>query len=188
MKELIYKAVVVIGLLLIIGFGWWYIKKQSDEISRLSDNQQQLISEVNSTLKLTTDEFKIYLQVNNQKLLQRMSDSLKITIRPRNITNYETTNYTYKDTTIIEVPINEYGDVFRYEHKDSCFAFNGYVDVVNNKLIVENRELSDRIIKVDYVKRKPIKWLFGLRLGKREAKVYIESKCGIATSQEIEIN
>jgi hypothetical protein len=185
MKEKIIIIVNVVAMLLV---GWLFIRYQSSEIDRLATNQQNFIEQVNKTLMLSTDEFKTYLSINNNKLLQRMSDSIRMNIKPRHVVEYNTTNYTYKDTTIIEAPLIQVADYFTFELKDSCFSMSGIADVVNNRIIVDSRELTDQIVRVNYIKREKVKWLFGLRVGKKKAGVYMESKCGTVTNTEINVD
>jgi hypothetical protein len=65
---------------------------------------------------------------------------------------------------------------------------SGIADVVNNRIIVDSRELTDQIVRVNYIKREKVKWLFGLRVGKKKAGVYMESKCGTVTNTEINVD
>lgn len=181
MKEFIKYIALAVVIIVATAFIQYYMNKAN----RQSDNVQQLLYQFNKVLKLNNSEFKEYIQTNNKDLLKRVSDSLNMKIRPSNVTKYNNTTYHYKDTTIIEMPFIQVADEVHFEHKDSCFSISGIVDVVDNKVIITNRELKDNIIKVNYVKRKPVKWLLGLRVGKKEVGVYIESNCG--KSQNIEV-
>ena len=181
MNDFIKYAILAVVIIVATAFVQYYMNKAN----RYNDNQNQLLYNFNKVIKLNNSEFKKYIQENDKELLRRVSDSLKMKIRPQNVTKYNNTSYYYKDTNIVEIPLIEVADKVEFSHRDSCFAISGIVDVVSNKVIITNRELKDNIIKLNYVKRKPIKWLFGLRIGKKEAGVYIESNCG--KTQNIEV-
>jgi hypothetical protein len=182
------KIIIIAVAVLILIAGWLYIRHLNAEIDRYAANQRNFIEEVNKTLTLTHNELRDYLKAHDGELLRRISDSLRMTIRPKHVTQYNNTTYHYKDTTIIEAPLVQVADYFTFEIEDSCFRMTGIADVVNNKIVVDSRELTDQIVRVNYIKREKVKWLFGLRVGKKKAGVYMESKCGTVTNTEINVD
>jgi hypothetical protein len=161
----------------------------SDDRDRNHNNMISLLNGVNSII-LKNNEMSDYLKDNNPELLKRMTDSLAMKIRINNVSKYNETSYIYKDTNIIEVPIQYMESRYAFAYKDSCWGIKGYYDAFDEKLIIQEREAANSIIVVDYVKREKVaKWFFGgIRIGKKKAGVYIESKCGEAKRMEIMVN
>jgi hypothetical protein len=182
------KITLVLATIILVAFFFIVLDYQNKKINVLEANQKTLLNGVDKTIELNHSQLLEYLNnadnADNANI-KHVIDSLNI--KPRNITKYETSTIFYRDTTILEVPVVEQADVFPFEIKDSCLIVNGYVDVMNNKLIVENRQFSDEVIKINYIKRKPVKWLFGLRIGTKQANCEAISRCG-TTSKTFHID
>ena len=179
------KITLILATIILVAFFFIVLDYQNKKINVLEANQKTLLNGFDKTIKLNHSQLLEYLNNADNINIKHVIDSLNI--KPRNITKYETSTIIYRDTTILEVPIIEQADVFPFEIKDSCFLVNGYVDVMNNKLIVENRQFSDEVIKINYIKRKPVKWLFNLRIGTKQANYEVISRCG-TTSKTFQID
>jgi hypothetical protein len=87
------------------------------------------------------------------------------------------------------MPLIQVDQIYPFEYKDSCWGVKGQFDIVNSKLLITERNADNTVVAIDYVKREKIaKWFFGgIRLGKKTAGVFIDTKCGNAKRMEIEV-
>jgi len=181
--KVIYIAFIVLGVIAVVL--WLRLDSISDDRDRLSENQTSMIEGINNII-LNNKEMKEFLNAKDDELLKRMSDSLG-KIKVNNLHKYSSVVNNYVDSTIIEVPLVMVDNMYPFAYKDSCWGVKGFFDLNEQNITFTERSSSTKVVRVDYVRRQPVKWLFGLRIGKKKAGVYVESSCGNAETMEIEV-
>jgi hypothetical protein len=185
-----YLTILVLILLLLlgtVGYFAWQFKEKAD---RMEENYLAGQGVGVNTLNLTSKEFKELLKANNDSLLKKVSDSLKMTIRPRNVNQVNNYRYYYVDTTITQIPLTEIDNIYPFEYNNGCLKIEGNFDIIEGKMLLSRKEFQDSIIDVSGGKRALVmKWLFGgIRIGKKEPFNIILSSCdGVITKKEINI-
>ena len=185
-----YKYLILFILIVVIcslGYTAYYFYKKSN---RMESNFYAGQGNNPNTLYFTKNELKEYLKETNDSLLKVLSDTLKMTIRPRNITQISNFAYHYLDTTIYEIPIKEVNGTYPFVFKNECRILEGLFNLDSSKLYLTRDEFKDSLINVEGGKRsKIIKWFFGgVRLVKREPFDIILSGCGAGiTKKEINV-
>lgn len=184
---LVILGIVTIAIIFGLGYGLSYYKQKSDRWeSNYMAGQGNNVNVVN----FTTDELKKLLKANNDSLLQRVSDSLKMKVRPKNITQINNYKYFYNDTIITTIPLIKVNNTYPFKLDSGCFKMEGYFDIDKSKMLITNKQFSDSITDVSGQKRAKIfKWLFGgIRLGKFEQFNITFSNCGgIITKKQINV-
>lgn len=181
------KNIILIVVICVFGYAAIYYFQKSN---RMEGNFYAGQGNNPNTLYFTKTELKEYLKETNDSLLKVISDTLKMTIRPRNITQISNFSYHYLDTNINVIPIQEVNGTYPFVFKNECRILEGLFNIDSLKLYITRDEIMDSLINVEGGKRaKIMKWLFGgIRLGKREPFDIILSRCGSGiTKKEINV-
>lgn len=188
MKKLRLILEIIAAIILLCG--GYALKHYYDKSNRFEENFFAGMNRPNA-IYLTSNEFKKYLKANNDSLLFKISDSLNIKVRPRNVTEVNSYYYRYGGDTInVEIPLREVNEVYPFIYKTECRRLEGIINIKDSLLTLTRDEVIDSLIDVKGGKRaKIMKWLFGgIRLGPKEPFDIILSKCGSqVTKKEINI-
>ena len=184
-----YLAIFVVILLLLLGVVGYFASDFKQKYDRMEENVLAGLGKNPNTLNFTPKEFKQYLKESEDRILDRVSDSLKMKIRPRNVSQINNYKYYYVDTTITEIPIMQIDNAYPFKFNNGCMVLEGTFDINDSKLLLTRKEFQDSIIDVSGGKRElKMKWLFGgLRIGKMQPFSVTLSNCGGVISKK-EIN
>lgn len=160
------------------------LRKNASDLQRLRDNQESLMTDSNTTVKLDIEEFR--------KLLDPLLDSLEqITgIKTKQVTNVTKVYNTYNDTnlTIYHAPTIAPG-LYNISYTDSCWGFVGTFSTTDSTTAISRKYYNDLIIKYGFTQRDRLwnkKW--APRWGHKRAYVGAASRCNASVKvQEIDL-
>lgn len=140
-------------------------KNLADNVSRLEKNQDALILNQSEQVELYRKDFKRYFPK-----LDSIAKKINITKPTQIIVN----NYSYKDTSIVQFPMKQYGDTLKFAKPIGCIRVEGYV--LDKVITFTKQESIDTLTTFLYGKR-PHKFLF-IKWGKWiiDAKTYSACK------------
>lgn len=175
-----YLAIVILILIILLGGVGYFLIQEKQRADRMEANYLAGQGVGVNTLNLTPKEFKELLKEHDDSLLKRVSDTLKMKIRPRNVNQVNNYYYRNVDTTISIVPMVEVDNMYPFKVSEGCFKLEGVFDINESKLMITRKEYEDSIIDVSGGKRElRMKWLFGgIRIGKKEPFNVVLSNCG----------
>jgi hypothetical protein len=196
-KDLFYLILIGFGVALTFFYMSW--KSEIKERKRVESNYsniQKLDSIKFAELNLNKQELKDYLEYQNVSLKNKLEqDNIKL----RNIEKIINNNYSAKDTVLKIIEINKVVDAIKenkpisvpFNDNSNCFKINGKIKYDGKDSLfvnIENRELSDTLNYVYSSRRKPIKFLLSLRIGRRIPHLSLYSKCGIIETTLIRVD
>ena len=148
-KEIINKPIIIyciLGFIIYLQFSHSISLKQ--DVNRLQNNVVALSIDQSIQQQMTIGEFK---------KLQHKEDSIAkiIGIKPNQLQNIIVNNYHYKDTTIVEIPLQPKDsiskDTLQFIASIKCTKIEG--EVINNKKVrIINIELNDTLHTFVYKK------------------------------------
>lgn len=186
-KNLFILLLVAISVIVWQNFriGFWQDKSDRME-SNFMAGQGNNVNVVN----LTAKELKNLLKENNDSLMERVSDTLKMKVRPRNVKEINNYEYFYNDTNPVVLQLIKHDSIYPIKYSNGCWGMAGYFDTRESEMTITEKSFQDSIIDISGAKRaKILKWLFGgIRLGKFEQFNVTTSKCdGVITKKQINI-
>ena len=148
---------------------FWYLDRQNlaENVNRLSRNQEALVLHTTEQVEITKREF--------QKLYHKEDSIAKsIGIKSNQVQQVIVNNYHYKDTSIVQFPLEEHGDTLKFIKPIGCIQVEGYV--LDKNITFTKTESIDTLTTILYGKR-PHKFLF-FKWGKWviDAKTYSACK------------
>jgi|GEM_PF-3766384 len=186
-KDLFYLILIGFGVALTFFYMSWRSEiKERIRVESNYSNIQKLDSIKFAELNLSKRELKDYLEYQNVGLKNKLEqDNIKL----RNIEKIINNNYSAKDTVLKIIEINKVVDAIKenkpisvpFNDNSNCFKINGKIKYDGKDSLsvnIENRELSDTLNYVYSSRRKPVKFLFSLRIGKRIPNLLLYGKCG----------
>ena len=132
---------------------------------------------VNSTLILTAKEFKDLLKTSEQRTARHVDSLFKANkINPKGVLEVHNITNTYRDTTIVNVPVAVALEPKPINEGDKCWGFSGLIST--SGLVIKERYFNAEIDLVDYAR--PKKFLF-IRVGWHPPDMKAFSDCGTVT-------
>lgn len=193
----LYASIGIIVLIVSNVFLFQKTIRQSNEIERQKDNYKNalLIDSLNvSIFKIKKTHELDQLLEQNQQLNILIDESGIETKRIKDL-YYQQQRYISRleqKTDVSEIVQDIRNDVpitKVWQDSTQCLTIKGFVRYANDSLNVgvTSREFKNNVALIKYKgRRKPVKWLLGLRLGQREIKFTPQSECGDIKVQIIE--
>ena len=147
-----WKEILAILAVLIISIMANALYNMSTEKARAQENVRQM-QEINSTLTLTSKEFKEILNKSEMKSVKHIDSLFKANkINPKGVVEEHNLNNNYykKDSTIVMIPINNI--TLPISIGDKCWGFTGTIS--NLKLEIKEKHFNVETDLVDYAKPK----------------------------------
>jgi len=195
LKQFIYIGVAA----LIIGLGVWgnlmrkaYLRQSASNV-RLTNNQEQLLDQVNNYMRLTLTQKEMLASITVEQ------DSLisLLKIKPKQIERIVERIHIEIDTTgrtqllaskdsLLQVIRAKLDKDYPFVDNEGCFTFAGNVKVSDGlSLEVTRREYLNRSTEIAYIEREK-KFLF-IRYGKWQGKLFVDNECGSDLIKELDI-
>lgn len=179
-------------LIVIIGYGVFMYQQNKllkAENKRVSENYK-------TALHADSLEVAIYKVTKDQEVLELLSKNNELSslvkqskIKTKRIQNLYYQQLEYVDSLKRKVDVSslvtkirkDIPALVKWEDKNECLTVKGNVSYQEDSLSVNvtERIFSNNTVLIKHRgRRKPVKWLFGLRLGPRAIKFTPETKCG----------
>lgn len=181
MKDLLLRLVTigVLAVLALLFFRLW--QEQKDQARRWEQNYEQTQEEI-GVLVMRFGEFRKHMDQKTDSILEVAK------IKPRWVREVTEIHHHYfnKDTTIVEMKYDPLTGVYPFLDEKECFTFGGYIEMLQDKpqLSVTERKYDDDVNVVVYERRKRF---LGLRIGRKETFMEVQSKCGTNEVRRIEV-
>lgn len=174
--RLYWKQLLFVGMVVIISILGSLLRDALREKARQEENVRQMQQE-NSTLTLTSKELKDLLKTSELRMARHVDSLFKVNkINPKGVQEVHNITNTYRDTTIIKVPILAAMEPKPINVGDKCWGFSGTLSA--SGLTIKEKYFNSEIDLVDYAR--PKKFLF-IRVGWHPPNLRAFSDCGTVT-------
>lgn len=174
----IKTILITVGIIAAVWFykDYQYQKSEKERITENYENRLKSDSLKYSKETLTKQEIIDYLDYQRKDLKSYIDQK---GIKPKQIEQIISQNLKDKDTTsqtVLIAPIKE-GVKFPFTYKNDCLQAFGTSEIVNDSLktTITGYEYDNQTDVIGYWERKRI---LGLKIGRKQAKVEVRSKCG----------
>jgi len=171
-----WKEILAILMVIAISVLANMLYNTSQDKARAEENVRQM-QLINTTLTLTSKEFKDLLSKSEQRTAKHIDSLFKANkINPKGVQEAHNivNNYYKKDSTNIYIPVTN--ALTPISVGDQCWGFSGIMN--NQKLEIKEKYFHSEIDLVDYAK--PKKFLF-IRVGWHPPELKSFSDCGTVT-------
>lgn len=200
MFNLKLKHFTIIGVVLLVAFSLYASKRmieQAHEISRVKENFNNALkvdSLHNAIFRIKSEQELDQLLESNQELSELVD---RTNIKRKRIQTLYYQKQQYIDSLKKKMDVSglvsnirkDVPAIVQWQDTTECITVKGNVRYQNDSLSVNvtQKEANNNVVLLKHKgRRKPIKWLLGLRLGPRKDKFTAETKCGSAKVTIIE--